>query len=526
MRAKFDPVRLEVFKNLFTSVAEEMGVALRRSSFSPNIKERLDFSCAIFNSQGEMVAQAAHIPVHLGSMPLSVQTAIKEVSTEEGDVVLTNDPFRGGNHLPDLTLVAPLYVEGGSKPLFYIANRAHHADVGGITPGSMPLSQEIFEEGIVIPPVKIVRKGRLQKEILEVLLANVRTPNEREGDLTAQLAAIKMGQRRLPEIVARYGERQVTQYADFLLSYGERMVGHCLKAIPNGSYYFEDFLDDDGIGGPPVKIAVNIEIKGSRAVVDFSNSAPQVKGNMNAVYSIVNSAVFYVFRSLAGIGVPENGGCMRPIRIVAPEGSVVNARAPAAVAGGNVEVSQRMVDVLLGALAQARPDLVPAASSGSMNNLTIGGWDPRRNRPFAYYETVAGGMGARPFADGLDAVHTHMTNTLNTPVEALEYDYPLMVKRYCLRPGSGGKGKFSGGKGIIREILALTDVQVTILSERRKFRPYGLAGGEPGKPGKNYLITTSGQEKLLPSKVCLRIKKGEIIGMATPGGGGHGKPGR
>ncbi len=526
MRAKFDPVRLEVFKNLFTSVAEEMGVALRRSSFSPNIKERLDFSCAIFNSQGEMVAQAAHIPVHLGSMPLSVQTAIKEVSTEEGDVVLTNDPFRGGNHLPDLTVVAPLYGEGGSKPLFYIANRAHHADVGGIVPGSMPLSQEIFEEGIVIPPVKIVRKGRLQKEIFEVLLANVRTPNEREGDLTAQLAAIKMGQRRLAEIVARYGEQQVTQYADFLLSYGESMVGHCLKAIPNGSYYFEDFLDDDGVGGPPVKIAVNIEIKGSRAVVDFSNSAPQVKGNMNAVYSIVNSAVFYVFRSLAGIGVPENGGCMRPIRIVAPEGSVVNARAPAAVAGGNVEVSQRMVDVLLGALAQARPDLVPAASSGSMNNLAIGGWDPRMNRPFAYYETVAGGMGARPFADGLDAVHTHMTNTLNTPVEALEYDYPLMVKRYCLRPGSGGKGKFSGGKGIIREIVALADVQVTILSERRKFRPYGLAGGEPGKPGKNYLITTSGQEKLLPSKVCLRIKKGEIIGMATPGGGGHGKPGR
>lgn len=522
----YDPISLEIFRNIFASVAEEMGTALRLSSFSPNIKERLDFSCALFDSSGQMVAQAAHIPVHLGSMPMSVAAAIRLAPMEQGDVVILNDPFKGGNHLPDLTMVAPVFLSGQKRPFFYVANRAHHADIGGVAPGSMSPTTELFEEGIVIPPVKLVKRGKVDREILSVLLANVRTPEEREGDVLAQLAAAKLGQRRLLEIVNRYGQKELAKYMALLLDYSERLVRAAIKRMPEGEYSFQDFLDDDGLGGRPVNIAVTVKIRKDRAIVDFSQSDPQVKGNMNAVISIVHSAVFYVFRSLAGIDVPENSGCMRPIHIIAPEGSVVNARAPAAVAGGNVEVSQRLVDVLLGALAKALPEAVPAASCGSMNNLAIGGINQGTGKPFAYYETVAGGMGGRPGLPGLDGVHTHMTNTMNTPIEALEHDYPFLVEKYRFRRGSGGKGKFRGGHGLVREIEVLSDCQATILSERRRFAPYGLAGGKPGKPGQNYLITFDGRRKKLPSKVYLPLKAGEKIGLATPGGGGWGKTSR
>ncbi|RMF83031.1 MAG: hydantoinase B/oxoprolinase family protein [Nitrospinota bacterium] len=518
----YDPIKLEVFKNLFASVAEEMGVTLCRTAYSPNIKERRDYSCAVFDGQGRMVAQGDHMPVHLGSMPLSVLSAIENVPMEPGDVVVLNDPYKGGTHLPDITLVSPVYEPGTTEPLFFVANRAHHADVGGMTPGSMPLSTEVFQEGIRIPPLKLMRKGEVVQDVMSLILANVRTPEEREGDLTAQLAANKTGERRLLEIVAKYGRAETVHYMQELQKYAERMTRAAIASIPDGTYTFVDYMDDDGISPDPVKIHVVITIEGSNATIDFSGSARQVRGSINAIYAITLSAVFYVFRSLVGSDIPSNYGGMVPLTVIAPEGTVVNATFPAAVAGGNVETSQRMVDVLLGALAQALPDRVPAASSGTMNNVTIGGYDPRKQANFTYYETIGGGMGARPNAPGIDGVHTHMTNTMNTPIEALEHAYPFRVLRYGIRRGSGGKGKFRGGDGIIREWEILVDGEVTILSERRKLPPYGLAGGEPGQVGENLLQTKTGSKRL-PSKVNIRVEAGDILRVATPGGGGYGK---
>ncbi|RMF31614.1 MAG: hydantoinase B/oxoprolinase family protein [Chloroflexi bacterium] len=521
----YDPIRLEVFKHLFAAVAEEMGVVLRKASYSPNIKERRDFSCALFDAQGRMIAQAAHIPVHLGSMPLSVAQAIQEVAFAPGDVVILNDPFRGGTHLPDITLITPIFIEEAGEPrLFgFAANRAHHADVGGMTPGSMPVAREIYQEGLIIPPLKLAEGGRLNQGVMDLILANVRTPEERAGDLRAQLAANQRGVIRLQEIIARYGVEEVTHYMQALLAYTERMTRRLLEQMPDGTYRFTDYLDDDGIGDEPVPISVSITIEGDTATVDFTGSAPQQRGSINAVYAITLSAVYYVFRCLIGLDVPNNSGCLAPIRVIAPEGTVVNATRPAPVAGGNVETSQRIVDVLLGALAQALPDRVPAASQGTMNNVTIGGWDPERDHPFAYYETIGGGMGARPDRDGASAVHSHMTNTLNTPVEALEYTYPFRVERYEVRRGSGGQGRHRGGDGIRRDIRVLTEVQVSLLTERRRLPPYGLAGGEPGAPGENVLIR-EGEEHRLPGKGSVLLQPGDVLSIRTPGGGGYGVP--
>ena len=438
-----DPIELEIFKNIYHSIAEEMGAALRRTAFSPNIKERRDYSCAIFDSRGEVIAMGDHMPVHLGSMPMSVQAAIGSFELEAGDVVMLNDPFRGGTHLPDITLVAPVYVgasknSGGrnvlSHPDFYVASRAHHADVGGTYPGSMGLCREIYQEGLRIPPVRIMRRGTIQPDVLALLLNNVRTPDEREGDLGAQIAACHTGAERLRGICERYGLKRVTRASADLLHYSEQMMRMFLALVPQGMYRSEDFMDSDGIIEEKVKIAVAITFPGKDAnlrqrsqntIVDFTGTDSQVEGSINAVEAITYSACFYVFRCLLMEDVPATAGLMRPIRVVAPSGTVVNARPPAAVAGGNVETSQRIVDVLLRALAQAIPERIPAASSGTMNNLTIGGVDPRTNRPFAYYETIAGGMGARPTKAGVSGVHTHMTNSWNTPAEALEYAYPL-----------------------------------------------------------------------------------------------------
>lgn len=518
----YDPIKLEVFKNLFASVADEMGVTLCRTAFSPNIKERRDYSCAVFDGQGRMVAQGEHIPVHLGAMPLSVRSAIENVMMEPGDVVILNDPYRGGTHLPDITLVSPVFEPGQTVPLFYVANRAHHADVGGMTPGSMPLSTEVFQEGIRIPPLKLMQRGQMVKDVLSLILANVRTPEEREGDLSAQVAANKTGERRLLEIAAKYGRTETIHYMQELQDYAERMTRAAIEAIPDGKYTFEDFMDNDGISDVPVPIRVAITIAGSNATIDFSESAKQVRGSVNAIYAITLSAVFYVFRSIVEIDIPSNYGGMLPLQVIAPEGTVVNALFPSAVAGGNVETSQRIVDVVLGALAKALPDKIPAASSGTMNNVTIGGYDPRKKTPFTYYETIGGGMGARPTLPGIDGIHTHMTNTLNTPIEALEHAYPFRVLRYGIRRGSGGKGKFRGGDGIIREWEMLVDGEVTILSERRKIPPYGLAGGEPGQVGENLLLTKQGP-KQLASKVNIHVEQGDILRIATPGGGGYGK---
>lgn len=523
-RKKFDPVTLEVFRNLFYSVAEEMGVALRRTAFSPNIKERRDYSCAVFDGRGRLVAQGEHMPVHLGSMPLSVEAAIRHVAMEPGDMVVLNDPFCGGTHLPDITLVQPVYLEGDDKPFFYVANRAHHSDVGGMTPGSMPLARSIYQEGIRIPPLKLVRKGRVVEDVMALILANVRTPVEREGDLTAQIASNRTGAKRLASLAEKYGRRLVEDYMQHLQDYAERMTREAIAAIPDGVYCFTDYLDDDGLGNGPLPISVTITVERDRATVDFTGTAPQAEGSVNAIYAITLSAVMYCFRLIVPFEVPANHGTVRPLTVIAPEGTLVNARPPAPVAGGNVETSQRIVDAVLGALAQAIPERVPAASSGTMNNLTLGGIDPRTGRPFAYYETIAGGMGARPGADGLDATHTHMTNSLNTPVEALEHDYPVRVRRYAVRRGSGGKGRYRGGDGIVREIELLCPAEVTILSDRRARAPYGLAGGEPGLPGETVLIESDGTERVLPSKASVWVRSNTIISVRTPGGGGYGRP--
>ena len=559
-----DPVELEIFKNLYHSIAEEMGAALRRTAFSPNIKERRDYSCAVFDMAGEVIAMGDHMPVHLGSMPMSVRAAIEACAMGQGDVVMLNDPFRGGTHLPDITLVAPVFVRRTqrktlpgmhkarprlrphhSQPDFYVASRAHHADVGGAYPGSMGLCREIYQEGVRISPVRLLRAGVMDKDVLAMLLNNVRTPEEREGDLSAQIAACHTGARRLREVCARYGIELAKRAADELLDYSEELMRAFLHRVPAGEYSAQDFLDGDGISERPVKIAVKITVhpperKHGRdhsphmAIVDFTGSDPQVEGSVNAVAAITFSACFYVFRCLLAEEVPAAAGLMRPIEVIAPEGTIVNARPPAAVAGGNVETSQRIVDVLLRALAAAIPHRIPAAASGTMNNLTIGGLDlqtrassaaqPFAYKPFAYYETIAGGMGARPGKPGVSGVHTHMTNSLNTPAEALEHAYPLRVRQYSLRRGSGGQGKFRGGDGIVREIEVLTDCEVTLLADRRSRGPWGLARGASGAPGKALITRQNGSIEPMPAKFSARLRPGERIKIETPGGGGWGQP--
>lgn len=520
----FDPIRLEVFKHLFSSIPEEMGAVLRRSSYSPNIKERRDYSCALFDCNGDMIAQAAHIPVHLGSMPLSVSAAINafQDSLTAGDTIISNHPFLGGTHLPDITLISPVFIH--DILIGYVANRAHHSDIGGISPGSMPIASEIYQEGLIIPPIKLISKGILNQGVMDLILSNVRTPNERSGDLLAQMAANQRGVIRLQNLVERYGKDEVCGYMTKLLAYSEKLVREKLKTIPEGTYTYEDALDDDGRSSQVVPIRVSISVINDTALVDFTGSAPQQSGGLNAVYAITLSAVYYTFRCIINFDAPNNSGCLAPITVIAPQGSIVNATHPAAVAGGNVETSQRIVDVLLGALSKAMPDVIPAASQGTMNNLTIGGWDAKKNLPFAYYETIGGGMGARPNADGLSAIHSHMTNTLNTPIEALEYSYPLKVICYEIRLGSGGAGLHSGGNGIRRDIQVLCDAQITLLTDRRIIPPYGLQGGLPGETGQNRLISNGSIQKL-PGKGSFQLKAGDIISILTPGGGGFGTPG-
>jgi len=519
-----DPITLEIFRALYTSVAEEMGTSLRRSAFSPNIKERRDYSCAVFDRRARLVAQGDHMPVHLGSMPASVAAAVSTCAMAAGDVVALNDPFAGGTHLPDITLVAPVFGDDGALR-FYVAARAHHADVGGGTPGSMGAAADVYGEGLRIPPVRIVRSGAIDEDMWRLVLANMRGPEEREGDLAAQIGAMRTGAARLDEIVRRYGFELADRYAGELIDYTARRMRATIAAIPDGTYRAEDWLDDDGAGGGPVRIAVEISVDGERARVDFGGSSSQRRGPVNAVASITLSAVYYVFRTLLEGDVPASAGVLDPIEMVAPEGSIVNASLPAAVAGGNVETSQRIVDVLYRALAEALPKRIPAASQGTMNNLTIGGLDPRTGRQFSYYETVGGGMGARPNADGIDAIHTHMTNSLNTPVEALEYAYPLRVVRYGVRRATGGAGRHRGGDGIVREVELLAEARVTILSDRREGQPYGLNGGEPGAPGRNTILRR-GQAPEIVSGVCsFDLSPGDRVRIETPGGGGHGTVG-
>jgi len=539
---KFDPTTLEIYRALYTSVAEEMGVTLRRTSFSPNIKERRDYSCAVFDANGRVIAQGDHMPVHLGSMPMAVAAALREVEIGPGDVVALNDPFAGGTHLPDVTLVMGVFAKRSEvrdqrsaktitrhptpktqSPLFYVANRAHHADIGGATPGSMGLATDVYGEGLRIPPIRIVRGGEICDDVMKLILTNVRSSDERRADFEAQIGSLKTGEMRLLEIVERRGEKEARDYAAQLISYSARMMRSAIAAIPDGTYQAEDALDDDGIVDKEIPIRVTITIKGDRAFVDFTGSSPQVAGAVNAVEAITVSAVSYCFRCLVGGDVPASAGLIEPIKVTAPEGTVVNARHPASVAGGNVETSQRIVDTVFKALSKAIPERIPAASQGTMNNLTIGGIDPRTGSEFSYYETVAGGMGARPGLDGMNATHTHMTNSLNTPAEALEYAYPLRIREYRIRKGSGGKGKQKGGDGTIREIETLGPANMALLSDRRKRAPYGLRGGQDGERGRAFVIRTDGRKEQLRSKDNRQLNAGDRVRIETPSGGGFGK---
>ena len=521
---------LSIFNHLFASVAEEMGVTLGRAAYSPNIKERLDFSCAVFLGDGQMLAQAAHIPVHLGAMPASVQAAIDHCAPfRPGDVIILTDPYLGGTHLPDVTFVSPLFFQDAdapqlaAEPAFFVASRAHHADVGGMSPGSMPLSNELYQEGVIIPPIRLVENGRRNQAVWRLLLRNVRTPAEREGDLEAQLAAGATGARRLAQIVERYTLPQTLDHAAGLITYARRMTEAAIRQMPDGVYKFRDYLDGDGQGASDIPIQVELTIDGAHLHADFSGSAAAVQGNLNAVPAIVQSALVYCVRCVAlallRLELPMNEGVFAPLSFTIPPGSILDPPLQHAVAAGNVETSQRIVDVIFGALAQAVPELIPAASQGTMNNLTFGGVD--RGQPFAYYETLGGGAGAGPEQSGGSGMHVHMSNTLNTPVEALEYSFPLRVERYALRQGSGGQGQYHGGEGLVRQIRFLTPASATITSERRQHPPYGLQGGQPGACGRNSLIRGDEQQSL-GGKVAVSLQPGDVLSIETPGGGGWG----
>jgi N-methylhydantoinase B len=506
-------IELSIFSSRIEAVCDEMGAVLRRTAFSPNIKDRLDYSSAVFDAAGELCAQAAHIPVHLGSMAFAMQDIVRDIKWSADDMIILNDPFLGGTHLPDVTLIAPVHVSG--ELVGFVANRAHHADIGAQSPGSMPISHRLDEEGMIIPPSRIIRHGELDEDMMLAITQATANPEQARGDFAAQISANRSGIARLAALVGNLGIENYLHSLNELNDYAERLAQSALQTIPDGIYRFRDLMDDDGCGAVDLPIEVAITVDGYRIHVDFTDTASQTSGNINCPLSVAAAAVFYVFRCLMPDHTPACAGSFRSITLSAPEGCLLHARRPAAVAAGNVETSTRVVDVVTGALAQALPDRMPAASQGSMNNLAMGSRE--KGSKWDYYETIGGGMGAGPENDGLVAVQTHMTNTLNTPIEVLETSFPIRIRRYALRDGSGGGGKHQGGDGLVREFEFLKPTSVTLLTERRKHAPWGLQGGSEGVCGRNLL-----NDKELPAKISLQLQKNASLTVETPGGGGWG----
>ena len=509
-----DPVELTLFSSRLNAICDEMGGVLRNAAFSPNIRDRLDFSCAIFDASGEICAQAAHIPVHLGSMAFAMAGIVSRIEWHPGDMIVFNDPYQGGTHLPDVTLVAPVYLDG--VLMAFVANRAHHADIGAETPGSMPISSTLEEEGIVLSPDYLVREGEWQRHLLDRINTAARNPTASFGDFNAQFSANRAGEKRLVKLIERYGASLFKEGVTALNNYGEKLARQTIESIPDGVYGFRDYLDDDGQENLDLAIAVSLKVAGSDCRLDFTGTSPQVEGNVNCPLSVTAAGAYYVFRCLMPEQTPACAGIFRPIEVVAEEGGLLNARPPAAVTAGNVETSTRIVDVVMGALAKAIPDRIPAASHGSMNNLAMGS---DSGDPWDYYETIGGGMGSGRYGGGLSAVQTHMTNTLNTPVEVIESYYPLRLACYEIRRGSGGEGVNSGGDGIRRSYRFLEEAQFTLLTERRRHRPWGIAGGKPGASGVNLL---NGED--VGSKCHHHADAGDLLELFTAGGGGWGTP--
>jgi N-methylhydantoinase B len=509
---RLDPVTLSVLASALSGIAEEMGAVLIRGAYSSNIKERRDCSTALFDERGRMIAQAEHIPVHLGAMPEAVR-AVMNRNPEPGDVFAINDPYSGGTHLPDITLVSPVSHEG--EMIGYAVTRAHHSDVGGMRPGSMPSdSREVYQEGVIIPPVRLVREGEYVQDVLDLLLANVRTPALRRGDLRAQIAANNIAEERINELIERRSKETVLAAFDEVISYTEKRTREAIRMLPDGEYTAEDYMEGDGITDEDVLVRAAVTIEDDSMIIDFTGTADAVAGNVNCPLPVTRSACYFALRVLLQSDVPANAGTYAPLEIKAPEGSLVNATHPRAVVAGNVETSNRIADAVLAAFFRFAPDSLPAQGQGTMNNLIIGG------QGWTYYETIGGGQGASERGPGPSAVHVGMSNTLNTPIEAFEMEYPMRVERYELRYGSGGAGKHRGGDGVVRSVRVLESAaDLSLLTDRRRHSPQGAKGGEPGAVGENLL-----NEETLPPKVSRGLEEGDVVTVKTPGGGGYGQP--
>ena len=520
-----DPITVEVIRGGLVYAAEEMGIVLRKTAYSHNIKERMDHSCAIFDGRGRLVAQAEHIPVHLGSMSIALKNCLREIDfpLNKGDMVVFNDPYISGTHLPDITLIAPIYE--GERLLGYVVNKAHHSDVGGKTPGSLPGdASEIYQEGIIIPPVKLVERGEIVRDVLKLILSNVRTPKIRMGDLRAQIAANLLGIRRFREITGKFGVNVVNEAIESLLDYSERRIRKKISEIKEGTYEAEDYLESTGVEDKPVKLKVRVQVKGDEISFDYTGTDPQVNGPVNAVFGVTLAGIYYVLMCVTDPTIPMNDGCFRPVSVNVPRGCVLNPIRPAPVGGGNVETSQRNVDVLFKALSEAIPHKVCAAGQGTMNNVCVGGRDAS-GKQWVFYETIGGGYGGRYGLDGVDGVQVHMTNTMNTPIEAIEASYPILFLRYELRKDSCGAGRWRGGCGIIRSWKLLGErASLSLMAERHKMAPWGLFGGKPGATGKALIIKSDGRRIELPSKCTITMERGDVFTIMTPGGGGYGDP--